>query len=328
MEYQKITNLLGDIPDKVPRCITKIWVEVYDKSGDADNRYKPSKQIRFRASLLQSDLCDYSDAYIVVKGKITVTRQNNNAYDKKLAFKNNARFISCISKINSALIENAEDLDIVMSMYNLLEYSKSYSKTSGSLWNYYRDELNIGLGGDDSNIVYSIKDSKSSDYKTSITGKLGNNNLEKEGVETAVPLKQLSNFCRTLDMPLINCEVSLTLRWSKNCVITSKPYRRAVPAQGGNPTVAGINNPKLSKIKVTKLYIPVVTLSTRHGNILLEQLKTRFKRTIKWNKCILEMSNQTKNNNLNYLIDPTFTKANRSFVLSFENENDTTSFSN
>ena len=121
---------------------------------------------------MTSDLCDYSDAYIVVKGKITVTNPNNNAYDKKLALKNNAPFLSCISKINNTLIDNAEDLDIVIPLYNLLEYSKNYRKTTGSLWNYYRDDPNSGAV---ENINYSIKNSESFDYKTSITGKLGNN---------------------------------------------------------------------------------------------------------------------------------------------------------
>ena len=83
--------------------------------------------------MLRSDLSDYSDVYIVVKGEITVTNPNNYAYDKKLAFKNNAPFISCISKINNTLIDNAEDLDIVTPMYDLLEYSKNYRKTTGSL---------------------------------------------------------------------------------------------------------------------------------------------------------------------------------------------------
>ena len=138
--------------------------------------------------MLRSDLCDFSDVYIVVKETITVTNPSNNAYDKKLAFKNNAPFVSCISKINNALIDNAGDLDVVMSMYNLLEYSKNYSKTTGSFWNYYRDEPNSGVGGADNNINYSIKDSKSFDYKTSITGKLEGNNTEKE-VEIVVPLK-------------------------------------------------------------------------------------------------------------------------------------------
>ena len=88
--------------------------------------------------MLRSDLCDFSDSYIIVKGSINVTDPDNNGYDKKLAFKNNVPFISCISKINNTLIYNAEDLDTVMPMYHLLEYSKNYSKTTGSLLNYYR----------------------------------------------------------------------------------------------------------------------------------------------------------------------------------------------
>ena len=111
-----------------------------------------------------------------------------------------------------------------MPMYNLIKYSKNYRKT-GSLWNYYRDEPNRGLDGDNNNINHSIKDSKSFDYKTSITGKLEGNNVEKVDVKIVVPLKHLSNFWRTLDMTLINCKVSLTLTWSKNCVLKSKATR-------------------------------------------------------------------------------------------------------
>ena len=187
--------------------------------------------------MLRSDLCDYSDAYIVVKGTITVTDPNNANYEKKLAFKNNAPFTSCISKINNTLIDNAEDLDIVMPMYNLLEYSKNYRKTTESFRNYYRDEPNSGIGGENNYVNYSIKDCKTFDYKTSITGKLEGSNTEKE-VEIVVPLKHLSNFWRTLDIPLINCEINLVLTWSKNCVLTSKVTRDTVPAQGGNPAVS------------------------------------------------------------------------------------------
>ena len=154
MECQKITNLLGKTSEKVPRFITKNWIEVHDQSGEI---YNIKKQIRFKTSILRSDLCGCSDAYIVVKGDITVLRGNNDAYGKRLAFKNNAPFISCISKINNTLINNAEDLDIVMPVYNLLECSKNYRKTTGSLWNYHRDEPNSGLGGADNNINYSIK---------------------------------------------------------------------------------------------------------------------------------------------------------------------------
>ena len=130
MEYQKITNLwgLGATLDEVPRFITKKWIEVHEQSGNAEDRYKLSKQTRFKTSMLRS--C------IVVKGTISVTNPDNEVYDKRLAFKNNAQFVSCISKINNTLIDNAEDLDVVMPMYNLLEYSKNYSKTTGSFWNY------------------------------------------------------------------------------------------------------------------------------------------------------------------------------------------------
>ena len=143
MEYQKITHLPGTTLDEVPRFVTKKWVEVHDQSGSADDRYKPSKQIRFKTSMLRSDLCDFSDPCIVVKGTITVTRGSNTSRKNRfLAFKNNSPFTNYISKINNVLIDNAEDLDIVMPMYNLLEYSKNYRKTTGCLLNYYRDEPN------------------------------------------------------------------------------------------------------------------------------------------------------------------------------------------
>ena len=117
----------------------------------------------------------------------------------------------------------------------------------------------------------------------------------------------------------------MTLTWSENCVITSKTTREADP--DADPAVAGINNPTnaIFKIKNTKLYIPVVTLSPENDNKLLQQLKTGFKRTIKWNKYRSEMSNQTENNNVNYLINKTFTNVNILYVLSFKNEEDRTS---
>ena len=111
--------------------------------------------------MLRSDLCDFSDAYIVVKGDITLEGDNDaNKRNKNLAFKNNAPFINCISKINGVKIDNAEDLDVVMPMYNLLEYSKNYRKTTGILWNYYRDEPSNPLSSS----------SESFKYKASITG--------------------------------------------------------------------------------------------------------------------------------------------------------------
>ena len=104
--------------------------------------------------MLRSHLCDYSDAYIVVKGTITIVRPNGAKRNKEVTFKNNAPFINCISKINGVKIDNAEDLDVVMPMYNLLEYSKNYRKTTGSLWNYYRDEPNNPLSSNSESFKY------------------------------------------------------------------------------------------------------------------------------------------------------------------------------
>ena len=137
-------------------------------------------------------------------------------------------------------------------------------------------------------------------------------NLMQKKVEIAVPLKYLSSFWRTLDMPLINREIELVLTWSKICVISSME-RRAIKntRRDISPTSATF------QITDTKLYVPVITLSTENDKKPLKQLKSRFKRTVKWNKYRSQMTMQPQNNNLNYLIDPTFTKVNRLFVLSF-----------
>ena len=298
--------------------------------------------------MLRSDLCDFSDAYIVVKGDITVTKKtftpddfedpnntvanatatntaNNNAFgDKKLVFKNNAPFINCISKINGVKIDNAEDLAVVIHMYNLLEYSKNYRKTTGSLWNYYRDEPSSTIGAN--NITHSILNSESFDYKASfMENGVTRDNLTKNDVKVVVPLKHLSNFWRSLNIPLINCEVELILTWFKNCVLIDKSTREA--NYDANPVVYEIDNSENATFKITdaNLYVPVVTLSKEIDIQHLEQLKAGFKRTIKWNKYRSQMSIQSQNNNLNYLIDPTFTNINRLFVLSFPRNNNTDS---
>ena len=215
-----------------------------------------------------------------VKGKITVTNPNDNAnFNKELTLKNNAPFISCISKINGELVENAEGLDIVMPMYNLLKYSKSYEKTSGSLFNYYRDEPKehtIGAGNNTINI--SIRSSKSFDYKTEITGSLDAGEDEKDDVTIAIPLKYLGNFWRSLDIPLINCEITLILPWYKECVLVDRAFR--------GPPADAINSPTDAKFEITdcKLYVPLVTLSAENDNKLLKQLKSGFRRSIKLNK--------------------------------------------
>ena len=222
--------------------------------------------MRFKTPQLRSDLCDWNCAYLVVKCKIVATDPNRNNYDRKLALKNNAHFSSCVLKINNQLIENAEDLDIAMPLFNLLYYSENYQKTKGSFRNYYRDEPNSGYNNDNyerTRIFYPIKNSKSFDYKTSITGELpaGEDNLEN--IEFIVPLEFLSRFIRQLDILLIHCEVSLNLKWTQNCVLTSKATRSAKQAEVGPPalaTVDAINVQSDLKFNITdcKLYVPVV----------------------------------------------------------------------
>ena len=265
MEYQKITKLLGKTIDEVPRFITKKWAKVFDRSGSPDDRYKPNKQIRFKTSMLRSDLCDYSHAYIVVKGDIVLTkairRRPIDIRNRFLAFKNNAPFTNCISKINNVLTDNAEDLDIVMPMYNLLEYSQNYRKTTVSLWNYYRDEPNNPpLNNYNAD---PITNSESFKFKSSIAGKTSDENQEnnenneqgntkiKKNLEIVVSLKYLRNFWISLDMPVIDCEGSLNLTLSENCVLTVITTQRARTAQGDNPAREKIDVPTNATFKIT-----------------------------------------------------------------------------
>ena len=209
------------------------------------------------------------------------------------------------------------------------------------VWNYYRDELSNDTNSNNNlnkNVINSeslntrqvlqlvltmlMKELLMQKVIKSIILIMMQINLVKKNLEILVPLKYLSNFWRSLKMPLISCEVFLTLNWSENCVITSME-RRVI-----KNTLRDIS-PTNAPFKITerKLYVRVATLSTKDDNNFLEQLKSGFKRTIKWNKYRSEMTIQTKTNHLNYLVDPAFTKVNRLFVLSLENEEDRTSFS-
>ena len=201
-------------------------------------------------------------------------------------------------------------------------------KISGSLFNYYRDEPKEHTIGDGNKAInISIRNSESFDYKTKTVGSSAAGEFEKDDVEIAIPLKYLGNFWRTSDIPLINCEITLVLSWYKECVLEGRALRNA-PNPQPNPPIAAIESPTDARFEITdcKLYVPVVTLSAEHDNKLLEQLKSGFSITIKWNKYMSQRSNQNKNNNLNYLIDPTFSNVNRLFVLSFENKDDRTSY--
>ena len=162
--------------------------------------------------------------------------------NKEVLFKNCTPFTDCISEINNTQVDNAKDIGVVMPMYNLIEYNDNYSKTSGSLWQYYRDEPVLKF-----------------EQKIRDNGIAGNG---RKNVEIMVTLKYLSNFWRTLEMPLINCEINIILTWSDKCVLSNDLKATAFA------------------ITHTKIYVPVVTLSTQDNVKLLQQLKSGFKRTI------------------------------------------------
>ena len=189
--------------------------------------------------MLKSSLCDYSDAYILVKGTITINNTAAadaaaNSRNKKVIFKNCAPFTNCISEINNTQIDNAKDIDFVMPMYNLIEYSDNYAKTTGSLWQYSKD-----IPPENNGVFVENNLTDSFNFKVKLTGQTGNDGTKN--VEIMVPLKYLSNFWRTLEMPLINCEVNLILTWSSTCVIISTVIANQIAT---------------FKIDDTKLYVP------------------------------------------------------------------------
>ena len=193
-------------------------VEINDESkGRYDN-----SNIRFKTTTIRSSLCDYSDAYIFVKGLITVPNTAAadavvNKTNKKVIFKNYTPFTDCITEINNTHIDDAQKTDIVMPIYNLIEYSDAYSKTSESLWQYHRDEPALDNNGNIIDFPDDNNNSASYKFKQKITGQTGNGGTKD--VEIMVPSKYLYNFWRTLEIPLINCEISLQLKWSKKCII-------------------------------------------------------------------------------------------------------------
>ena len=193
--------------------------------------------------MLNSSLSDYSDAYRLVKGTISMSSQagdNSNNGNKEVVFRNCAPFTDFISEINNTQIDNAKEFDLVMPMYNLIEYSDNYSKTSGSLWQYYRDGPALSVAGAITD--FSAADNSASfKFKQKITGKADAANGRKD-VEIIVSLKYLSTFWRTFEMPLINFEINLILTWSEKCVLSNET----------KATTFGMTD--------TKLYFSVVTL--------------------------------------------------------------------
>ena len=245
-------------------------------------------QIKFKPSMPRSILCDYSDACIHVKGTITVP---NTAGESA----------AVISKINNTKVDDAQYTDVAMPMYNLVEYSNAYSKTSGSLWQYYREVPALDNNHNIIDFPANNNNSIFSKFKQQITGQTRNG--DTKDVEIMVPLKYLSNFWRTIEIPLINCEISLQ---SKDCFLVAGTAANQEPEY---------------KVTDTKLYVPAVTLSTQDYVKQLKQLESGFKRTINWNTYLSKTTNEVQNRYLDYLIDLSFPGVNRLFVLSFTDEN-------
>ena len=260
MESQKIINLLDSSDNESQKFATKRWFIISDQNA-GNNAYgndEDGTTIKFETKVIKPNLCDYSDAYILVIGNIQNKRANS-----VVAFENCGPFRTCDVTINDEHVEKAEDLDIVMPMYNLLEYSDNYQDSTGSLYQFKRDEPpddNADVANNTSSLV----------YKSKLISGTDDNNVNN--VKLVVPLKYVSSFFRSLEIPLVNCRIDLELTWHKVCIISS------VNAAAVQVVSFMITN--------TKLYVPVVTLSTKDNNKLTKQLNDGFKRTIYWNQYV------------------------------------------
>ena len=209
MESPKIINLLDSNGNESQKFTTKRWYIINDQNT-GNNAYDNGEDvttIKFETKVIKSNLCDYSDVYIFVIGNI-----QNKPANSVVAFKNCAPFRTCDVTINDEHVEKAEDLEIVMPMYNLLEYSDNYQDSTGILYQLKRDEPpddNADVANNTSSLVYKSK---------LISGTYDNN---VNNVKLVVPLKYVSSFFRSLEMPLVNCKIDLELTWHKHCMISS-----------------------------------------------------------------------------------------------------------
>ena len=271
MENQKIINLLNkdDIDSKY--FATKKWYIINDENNTSygvnnDTGENNPDTIKCDTRVLKPNLCDYTEAYILVDGTI---RAANVVNATRLALKNCAPFTKCNLEINDEHVDTAENLDIVMPMYNLIEYSDNYQDSSATLYQYKRDEP------PDNNVNLTADNSTSFKYKVNLLGNIDaanpdNAHVGRLNVKIVVPLKYLSNFFRSLEMPLINCKIKLNLTWKKECVLSAAAAAAAADA--------------IFIINDTKLYVPVVTLSKEDNKDFIEQQNKGFQRSIYCNE--------------------------------------------
>ena len=304
MENQKIINLLDKIDTNSKHFATKKWHIINDENNtnydvNKDTGADNPDTIKYDTRVLKPNLCDHAEAYILIDGTIRAAAADANT---RLALKNCASFTKCNLEINDEHVDTAENLDITMPMYNLIEYSDNYQDSSAILYQYKRDEP----PEDDAVADLTADNSSSLKYKISLLGNpVVANNIARINVKVVVPLKYLSNFFRSLEMPLINCKIKLNLTWKKECVLLT---------DDGN-AVFIIND--------TKMYVPVVALSKEDNKDFFEQQNKGFQRSIYWNEYKTKEINENADANVfKYInLDPSFQGVNRLFVMAYNRAN-------
>ena len=305
MENQKIINLLDKIDTDSKHFATKKWYIINDENN---TNYEVNKNtgsdnpntFKYDTRVLKPNLCDYAEAYILIDGTIRAAVVNANS---RLALKNCAPFTKCNLEINDEHLDTADDLDITMPMYNLIEYLDNYQDSSATLYQYKRDEP------PEENAIadLTVNNSSSFKYKVSLLGNPDvDGGIAKTSITVVVPLKYLSNFFRSLEMPLINCKIKLNLTWKKECVLSTD----------AGDAVFSINE--------TKMYVPVVSLSKEDNKDFIEQQNKGFQRSIYWNEYKTKEINENADANVFKYINsvPSFQGVNRLFVMAYNSADD------
>ena len=298
MENQKIINLLNKSDTNSRHFATKKWYVINDENNanygvNKDTGAGAPDTIKYDTRVLKPNSCDYAEVHILVGGTIRAAAANANT---RLVLKNCAPFTKCNLEINDEHVDTTENLDIVMPMYNLIEYSDNYQDSSATLYQYKRNEP------PEANAVADLTANNSSSFKYKIN-LLGDpvhaGSIARRNVKVVVPLKYLSNFFRSLEMPLINCRIKLNLTWKKECVLSTD----------AGAAVFIIND--------TKLYIPVVTLSKEDKKDFIEQQNKGFQRSIYWNEYKTKEKYEDGNANVtkHISLDPSFQGVNRLFLM-------------
>ena len=305
MENQKIINLLDKIDTDSKHFATNKRYIINDENNtnygvDKNTGANAPDTIKYDTRVLKPNLCDYAEAYILVNGTIRADAAIGNT---RLALKNCAPFTRCNLEVNDEHVDTAENLDIVMSMYNLIEYSDNCQDSSATLYQYKRDEP------PEDNAIADLTTNNSSSFKYKVkllSNPVLDGNIAKRSVIIVVPLKYLSNLFRSLEMPLINCKIKLNLTWKKECVLSTD----------AGDAVFIIND--------TKMFVPVVTLSKEDNKDFIEQQNKGFQRSIYWNEYKTKEINENADANVfKYInLDPSFQGVNRLFVMAYNNAND------